>query len=140
MCYWSRLTRVGWCILFFFEQKTAYEMRISDWSSDVCSSDLFGAVMVMPRHGHDCPAGEPVGQRRDDRRRILIREHAGHQVDAPRFALELACERKAGVEIMSAVEPAYGSLGDQRGTRPSAKLTPTKSEERHIGEEGVVNI
>src|SRR3546814_6482439 len=29
------------CFLFFFKQKTAYEMRISDWSSDVCSSDLF---------------------------------------------------------------------------------------------------
>src|SRR3546814_3542080 len=29
---------------FFFKQKTAYEMRISDWSSDVCSSDLLGAV------------------------------------------------------------------------------------------------
>src|SRR3546814_8499366 len=28
------------CIVFFFKQKTAYEMRISDWSSDVCSSDL----------------------------------------------------------------------------------------------------
>src|SRR3546814_10812384 len=28
------------CILFFFKQSTAYEMRISDWSSDVCSSDL----------------------------------------------------------------------------------------------------
>src|SRR3546814_10304166 len=27
--------------MFFFKQKTAYEMRISDWSSDVCSSDLF---------------------------------------------------------------------------------------------------
>src|SRR3546814_6609647 len=27
---------------FFFKQKTAYELRISDWSSDVCSSDLFG--------------------------------------------------------------------------------------------------
>src|SRR3546814_1982112 len=27
-------------IFFFFKQKTAYEMRISDWSSDVCSSDL----------------------------------------------------------------------------------------------------
>src|SRR3546814_17174791 len=27
---------------FFFKQKTAYEMRISDWSSDVCSSDLIG--------------------------------------------------------------------------------------------------
>src|SRR3546814_1321441 len=27
--------------VFFFKQKTAYEMRISDWSSDVCSSDLY---------------------------------------------------------------------------------------------------
>src|SRR3546814_1651618 len=31
---------------FFFKQKTAYEMRISDWSSDVCSSDL-----SLPSHG-----------------------------------------------------------------------------------------
>src|SRR3546814_3442694 len=29
-----------WMLVFFFKQKTAYEMRISDWSSDVCSSDL----------------------------------------------------------------------------------------------------
>src|SRR3546814_16851883 len=29
-------------VFFFFNQKTAYELRISDWSSDVCSSDLFG--------------------------------------------------------------------------------------------------
>src|SRR3546814_7144811 len=28
------------CVVFFFKQKTAYDMRISDWSSDVCSSDL----------------------------------------------------------------------------------------------------
>src|SRR3546814_5754242 len=28
------------CVFFLFKQKTAYEMRISDWSSDVCSSDL----------------------------------------------------------------------------------------------------
>src|SRR3546814_2401078 len=31
-------------MLFFFKQKTAYEMRISDWSSDVCSSDLKRAI------------------------------------------------------------------------------------------------
>src|SRR3546814_5203159 len=31
---------------FFFKQKTAYEMRISDWSSDVCSSDLVLGVVV----------------------------------------------------------------------------------------------
>src|SRR3546814_8148370 len=30
-------------VFFFFKQKTAYEMRISDWSSDVCSSDLVDA-------------------------------------------------------------------------------------------------
>src|SRR3546814_8100134 len=34
------LSFVFFFIFFFFKQKTAYEMRISDWSSDVCSSDL----------------------------------------------------------------------------------------------------
>src|SRR3546814_6517534 len=34
------MVRVVIIIVFFFKQKTAYEMRISDWSSDVCSSDL----------------------------------------------------------------------------------------------------
>src|SRR3546814_7649578 len=33
-------------IFFFFKQKTAYEMRISDWSSDVCSSDLLDPGLV----------------------------------------------------------------------------------------------
>src|SRR3546814_10546308 len=33
-----------YCVVFFFKQKTAYEMRISDWSSDVCSSDLRSAM------------------------------------------------------------------------------------------------
>src|SRR3546814_10023272 len=33
-------------VFFFFKQKTAYEMRISDWSSDVCSSDLPRSFMV----------------------------------------------------------------------------------------------
>src|SRR3546814_7304474 len=35
---------------FFFKQKTAYEMRISDWSSDVCSSDLFGGEARLPEN------------------------------------------------------------------------------------------
>src|SRR3546814_2146342 len=37
---WIVVDIVLWCCFFFFKQKTAYEMRISDWSSDVCSSDL----------------------------------------------------------------------------------------------------
>src|SRR3546814_9606890 len=46
---------------FFFRQKTAYEMRISDWSSDVCSSDLFGDDVVadqdQDRRRHDGVGG-----------------------------------------------------------------------------------
>src|SRR3546814_3087038 len=34
-------------LFFFFKQKTAYEMRISDWSSDVCSSDLAGETVEV---------------------------------------------------------------------------------------------
>src|SRR3546814_1542507 len=34
-------------VCFFFKQKTAYEMRISDWSSDVCSSDLASAACQL---------------------------------------------------------------------------------------------
>src|SRR3546814_2367051 len=34
-------------VVFFFKQKTAYELRISDWSSDVCSSDLQAVVVVV---------------------------------------------------------------------------------------------
>src|SRR3546814_20522057 len=34
-------------VFFFFKQKTAYEMRISDWSSDVCSSDLRRGIKVI---------------------------------------------------------------------------------------------
>src|SRR3546814_4965311 len=36
-------------IIFFFKQKTAYEMRISDWSSDVCSSDLEQARFALEK-------------------------------------------------------------------------------------------
>src|SRR3546814_8722711 len=34
------MSAISYCFFFCFKQKTAYEMRISDWSSDVCSSDL----------------------------------------------------------------------------------------------------
>src|SRR3546814_6880998 len=36
---------------FFFKQKTAYEMRISDWSSDVCSSDLHAGIGIVSAAG-----------------------------------------------------------------------------------------
>src|SRR3546814_4822574 len=55
-----------WLCLFFFKQKTAYEMRISDWSSDVCSSDLT-QVRVLEDVLQDAylRAREKIGQLRD---------------------------------------------------------------------------
>src|SRR3546814_8837933 len=56
---------ISFLVLFFFKQKTAYEMRISDWSSDVCSSDLHV-------------------RRRDDAAIVEVaREHVFHQVFGP---------------------------------------------------------
>src|SRR3546814_17988541 len=60
------------CCFFFFKQKTAYEMRISDWSSDVCSSDLRrprdrrGASWSpcrCPGGSARCPRGAPPPRR-----------------------------------------------------------------------------
>src|SRR3546814_8800347 len=76
-------------LLFFFKQKTAYEMRISDWSSDVCSSDLVvrgrtRAVGVTGEHDLLTAATLVVGadrivQRRSrfgrDRRLIPVEVH-----------------------------------------------------------------
>src|SRR3546814_3433119 len=56
----------------FFKQKTAYEMRISDWSSDVCSSDLMTGSVVPVEHcavgpDHLFPAADDFSSPRDQR-------------------------------------------------------------------------
>src|SRR3546814_2169299 len=53
-------------LFFFFKQKTAYEMRISDWSSDVCSSDLHRMLSskIVPGSGR----GHRPADRQCDRR------------------------------------------------------------------------
>src|SRR3546814_2670210 len=45
--------------IFFFKQKTAYEMRISDWSSDVCSSDLDFRSIELPEQDVSVILGNP---------------------------------------------------------------------------------
>src|SRR3546814_9426017 len=76
---------------FFFKQKTAYDMRISDWSSDVCSSDLDSAV----------PGWLKVDRgRRAHRRRSL--HIAVHQpLGARKAVLERSEERRVGKECVS---------------------------------------
>src|SRR3546814_4750939 len=55
----------SWFCFFFFKQKTAYEMRISDWSSDVCSSDLsllHAARQLRRRQAGDVLAEPDLGE------------------------------------------------------------------------------
>src|SRR3546814_10576278 len=60
------------CLCFFFKQKTAYEMRISDWSSDVCSSDLLLDRLQRPDPAHPGP-----GPRLEHRRPPVRRTRPG---------------------------------------------------------------
>src|SRR3546814_8932173 len=62
---------VSLCVFFFFfKQKTAYEMRISDWSSDVCSSDL--QPWIARDSERRALVGKPYGHGRTDRVRPPI--------------------------------------------------------------------
>src|SRR3546814_6342474 len=56
---------------FFFKQKTAYEMRISDWSSDVCSSDL-GRIALKSADPRDHPAIHPNYLATETDRRVTV--------------------------------------------------------------------
>src|SRR3546814_6205293 len=72
-------------VFFFFKQKTAYEMRISDWSSDVCSSDLEPHLVGDDHHGQAVCA-----------QRLHHFEHLVHQL-----WIERSEERRVGKECVS---------------------------------------
>src|SRR3546814_10725511 len=79
-------------LFFFFKQKTAYEMRISDWSSDVCSSDL-GGLPEGGRHvekADDVRAQEGLSQAMAD---VRIRRQHGGGAGAPQLFLRLLIAR-----------------------------------------------
>src|SRR3546814_16810181 len=69
------MTTTYFAFFFFFKQKTAYEMRISDWSSDVCSSDLPGVLGRRRAHRFR----RAIGPLRD--RRLCQEPHRQPQVD-----------------------------------------------------------
>src|SRR3546814_16641905 len=103
---------ISYCI-FFFKQKTAYELRISDWSSDVCSSDLCSPCPI-PAH---------------------TREKAGR---ARRCSVSRPTrEVRSGVfphgQSDGAVLPGVTTLE----TLDKLKSRPGRSEERRVGKECV---
>src|SRR3546814_6624076 len=93
--------------MFFFKQKTAYEMRISDWSSDVCSSDLIATSDESPRGF------------RVTRKPLVpgVRSHAGrrgggtHRGRRSRSRRMERFRRRAGLERRHAADAADGGRG-----------------------------
>src|SRR3546814_17068418 len=71
---------ISFCYVFFFKQKTAYEMRISDWSSDVCSSELAGCA--WPRLRRQAPDTHPQlpGNRRGGPDQPVEQRRADHHL------------------------------------------------------------
>src|SRR3546814_3591392 len=88
--------------VFFFKQKTAYEMRISDWSSDVCSSDLIRAVVVADLHLHVAHRAAAVDDRAIAHRAVAMRVgRAGKQGFLHQIGQNRSEERRVGKECVS---------------------------------------
>src|SRR3546814_6416189 len=128
-------------VFFFFKQKTAYEMRISDWSSDVCSSDLLSGVpsdivsvvvAVLSRMVFDFA----IWSRREPKRPILLVCEEAHRYvpsdrDNNRCAVRTVLERiakegrKYGVSLglitQRPSDPAEGEMS-QRTEEHTAEL------------------
>src|SRR3546814_14613414 len=115
-----RVFRYRYFLFFFFKQKTAYEMRISDWSSDVCSSDLQMAEDTQV-------AGIPIAH-----------------PDGAGIGLAVADQR---VIVIDAVEPIARRgrveraipIGDRGAAHPRRRRVGMglRSEERRVGKECV---
>src|SRR3546814_4606559 len=93
---------------FFFKQKTAYEMRISDWSSDVCSSDLHAFV----GRGAKCPVLGVGG---------LDLDHAVEQV-----GMEVA-RNESGAEALDRVRSGLAARNDGRQGRSEEHTSELQS-------------
>src|SRR3546814_8717650 len=127
------------CLFFFFKQKTAYEMRISDWSSDVCSSDLQHdtdqrhqlPIESLARETEGDGRGEEIGGR--DRQR-----DQGHHTGLLLAQLgdEAGEERPAAIDIDDGGEreehkPIAGT-GDSLGeAQPMLDRTSTRLNSSH---------
>src|SRR3546814_19298174 len=126
-------------VLFFcFKQKTAYEMRISDWSSDVCSSDLIALapdertlyVAVSDKevagvYAYPLDAAGDVG----DRRRLFdARPMLGKDAPGITDGLKVAADGPLFF-------PAQGGLVVMKSPPPSSR-----SEDRRLGKEGCSTV
>src|SRR3546814_5786936 len=115
-----QLGRVVFLVLFFFfKQKTAYEMRISDWSSDVCSSDLAiqrqRATLVSQARGRVLEIGIGTGRNLPFYDRDKLESLQGLDPAAQMHGLARKRARKAGLDVELLTLPAERI--DRKSTR-----------------------
>src|SRR3546814_19241532 len=134
---------------FFFKQKTAYEMRISDWSSDVCSSDL--RRRAQSRHEPALSVQPPVRPgNRADHARPAISQHIGKAAEGtrprhrawpvPRWHGEAGADRGNDIDRVGPDDDG-GARGCGRGSltaRPWRATSTTPLSGRHRKSVGLV--
>src|SRR3546814_5580137 len=107
------------CLFFFFKQKTAYEMRISDWSSDVCSSDL--------------AAAERTAEWTTDYFNTPPEKEKKKMSKGAKTALGIL----GAIILGKAIHEATDDDDDDDDRRRSPPTSPERSEERRVGKECV---
>src|SRR3546814_2796305 len=121
-------------VVFFFKQKTAYEMRISDWSSDVCSSDLGAedrtrdAHHADRHHGEQLRRGQPGEIGPDDQRRFGLADK-DVRGGAEAFDLGDARSEEHTSELQSLMRISYAVFCLKK------KIKETKKKQKRRGKE-----
>src|SRR3546814_19049888 len=113
-------------VFFFFKQKTAYEMRISDWSSDVCSSDLRLCGYVWPQVGYQPLLPPPVFAEQPSMTVAFVFPGQGSQ--AVGMCRALAAAFPVARHTLEEVDDALGqklSPLTSEGQEDAHRLTPT---------------
>src|SRR3546814_16873282 len=123
---------------FFFKQKTAYEMRISDWSSDVCSSDLPTLVAAVPEIAALVAEGRVTVLRSDSTpSRSVLNALAAMEQPGPLLvttADHRSEERRVGKECVSTCRSRwspYPSKKKKNTSRTSQQAITTQSNKKH---------
>src|SRR3546814_5722511 len=144
--YISLISRHEMYFFFFFKQKTAYEMRISDWSSDVCSSDLtrrpthVDRIKQPPRlvGGQHRRLAAPLTMRRPAHRCGGVHRHdlAYHQpVEQPTHAGELLLDAGRAHLASQRLDPRADveRLHGPKGRDPARRYPGPEVASREIG-------
>src|SRR3546814_8884500 len=124
------------CLFCFFKQKTAYEMRISDWSSDVCSSDLTpfkqwqGAAKIAPQRqlvGGPGFRSAPLGRKRQGGGEITQHSPGLPLGRALKTQLALLRSEEHTSELQSLMRISYAVFClKKKKTLPTQNITTTQ--------------